>query len=74
MRTPQIVFTVLLLASVPVVAQRGKPPAHGPSTFHGTPRTYEPNHNFSEQTGHPAAPHVDGKTWVGHDTGPDDPH
>jgi hypothetical protein len=74
MRTTQIVFTVLLLASVPVLAQRGKAPAHGPSAFHGTPKTYESNHNFSEQAGHPAAPHVDGKTWVGHDTGANDPH
>ncbi|MGA7342364.1 MAG: hypothetical protein WBE72_12585 [Terracidiphilus sp.] len=79
MRKTQIALAALLMVSVPWVLAappRGgsHPPAHGPSAYHGTPKTYEPQHNFSDKAGHPAAPHVDGKTWVGHDTGPDDPH
>jgi hypothetical protein len=27
----------------------------------------------ADKPGHPEAPHVDGKKWVGHDTGKDDP-
>jgi hypothetical protein len=31
--------------------------------------------NYVDRPGHPNAPHVDdGRTWVGHDTGRDDPH
>jgi hypothetical protein len=76
MRPALIAFAALFLASLPVVAQRGapRPPEHGPSAYHGTPHTYEDNHNFSDKAGHPSAPHVDGHTWVGHDTGPNDPH
>jgi hypothetical protein len=57
------------------------PPVHGPGEFHGTP--YQPppqrdqgrpERNYSDKPGHPDAPHVDGKTWVGHDTGHGDPH
>ncbi len=29
--------------------------------------------HFADRDGHPDAPHVDGKTWVGHDTGKNDP-
>jgi hypothetical protein len=52
----------------------GKPPAHGPAPYHGTPHTQD-NRNFVDKPGHPNAPHVEknGK-WVGHDTGPNDPH
>jgi hypothetical protein len=33
------------------------------------------NRSYSDQPGHPAAPHVHANdTWVGHDTGPNDPH
>jgi hypothetical protein len=33
------------------------------------------NRNFSDQAGHPNAPHVDtGNRWVGHDSGPNDAH
>ena len=82
MKTAQLVLASLLVFSLPAFAQHGEPhgaphaapPAHGPSAFHGTPHTYEPQHNFSDHEGHPSAPHVDGKVWVGHDTGPNDPH
>ncbi len=64
-------------------------PSHGPAPFHGTPpaathgkpaqAVHETpaapaqNRNYSDQPGHPNAPHVDkGKVWVGHDTGPND--
>ena len=30
--------------------------------------------NYSDKPGHPNVPHVDGKVWVGHDTGPNDPN
>ena len=81
MHLVQTALIALLVASVPAFAQHGAPrapaphpPDHGPSAFHGAPRNYEPRHNFSDKAGHPAAPHVDGKVWVGHDTGPNDPH
>jgi len=88
MRTTQIALISLLLASLPAFAQREsqpqhqaqpqrqtrpqKPPSHGPSAFHGTPQPSGPQRNYADQPGHPNAPHVDGKTWVGHDTGPGD--
>jgi hypothetical protein len=82
MRLARIVFAVLLPFPVLLLAQHGAPhpsapphpPAQGPAPYHGAPHRYEPNHNFSDHPGHPSAPHVDGHTWVGHDTGPDDPH
>ena len=79
----KIALTAALVLAVPAFAQRPgggrpegpRPPAHGPSEFHGTPRQPDPNHgnNFSDRQGHPNAPHVDnGRTWVGHDTGRND--
>jgi hypothetical protein len=46
---------------------RGPAPAHNPAP-HPAPATHAP-----EQPGHPAAPHVDGNKWVGHDSGKNDP-
>jgi len=34
----------------------------------------EQRRDFRDQPDHPNAPHVDGRTWVGHDTGRDDAH
>ena len=50
-----------------------KPPSRGPKSFHGTPQPTTPERKFSDKSGHPDVPHVDGKKWVGHDTGRDDP-
>lgn len=51
-----------------------KPPNHGPAPVKRAPAP--PAHaqtHFADRDGHPEAPHVDGKTWVGHDTGKNDP-
>jgi len=51
------------------------PPPHGPARYNGQPPAPPPNHSYSDQPGHPNAPHVDPPNhWVGHDTGPNDPH
>ena len=76
----QFAFAAVLALAVPAAfAQHpgGHPPvpSHGPSEFHGTPHAPEDHRNYSDKEGHPNAPHVDnGKHWVGHDTGRDDPH
>ena len=50
-----------------------KPPAHGPVASHNAPAArpaeQQQQQHMSDREGHPEAPHVDGKTWVGHDTG-----
>ncbi len=86
MRIAQAALMAVALAAaplaVPVFAQHGDqhgaphgaPPARGPAPYHGTPQHYENGHNFADHPGHPSAPHVDGKVWVGHDTGRNDPH
>lgn len=76
-------LAALLLASVPAFAQEHpeshpeshpRPPAHGPAPVK-TSRPAEEHRNYSDAPGHPNVPHVDkGKVWVGHDTGPNDPH
>jgi len=48
------------------------PPSRGPKEFHGNPQPVQPQRDFRDQEGHPNAPHVDGRQWVGHDTGRDD--
>ncbi len=79
MKDFKLVIAVLLMAALPAFAQRPeghpKPPAHGPSAFHGTPKpapAQGETRHFSDKPGHPDVPHVDGKKWVGHDTGSND--
>ena len=50
-----------------------KPPARGPAPARNAPAKPAPQQHLSDRAGHPEAPHVDGKTWVGHDTGKNDP-
>jgi hypothetical protein len=50
-----------------------KPPAHGPAAVRNPPAKIPEQQHFADRQGHPEAPHVDGKTWVGHDTGKNDP-
>ena len=79
MKSIHIAFAALLVFSVPAFAQHGgndhpKAPKSGPAPYHGTPQAPNAQRNYNPQPGHPNAPHVDkGKTWVGHDTGPNDP-
>lgn len=54
-----------------------RPPSHGPAPVKNAPprpapQATEPQRHFADLSGHPEAPHVDGKTWVGHETGPKD--
>jgi hypothetical protein len=77
MKKSPLILVAALLVAAPLVAQHEhggapRPPSHGPSEFHGTPRPADPKYNFSDHDGHPNAPHVDGRRWVGHDTGRDD--
>lgn len=80
MKVYAALLAAVLVAGIPAFAQHagghaGAPPAHGPAPFHGTPRPAQDHPNFSDHAGHPNAPHVDrGKNWVGHDSGPNDPH
>lgn len=82
MVSTRLAIAAILIFAVPGFAQHPRegdhPPAapkHGPSAFHGTPHAPEENRHFNDKPGHPDAPHVDnGRTWVGHDTGRDDPH
>jgi len=77
MKSIHIALAALLIFSVPAFGappKAPKPPKSGPAPYHGTPQAPNPQRNYSDQPGHPNAPHVDkGKTWVGHDTGPNDP-
>jgi hypothetical protein len=77
--------SAILVLAVPVFAQQHqeqhpvgvRPPSHGPAPYRGPARAPDQEHsrNFADHPGHPNAPHVDdGKHWVGHDTGRDDPH
>jgi hypothetical protein len=79
MKSMQFAVAAMLALAVPILAQhppQSHPPipSHGPTPFKGTPPPTTKQRNFSDQPGHPNAPHVDkGKVWVGHDTGPNDP-
>lgn len=49
-------------------------PKNGPPAMRNAPKNPPAqDRHFNEKPGHPDAPHVDGKTFVGHDTGPNDP-
>jgi hypothetical protein len=87
MKPMQTAFVALLFFAVPAFAQQpsnkgGHPPvpSHGPAPVRGTPpakppsSTPAPSRNYADKPGHPNVPHVDnGKKWIGHDTGPNDP-
>lgn len=85
MKPLHLALAAALAFAIPAFAQHHgggahftpRAPSHGPAAFHGTPRATDANHNFnfSDRPGHPNAPHVDGgRVWVGHNTGPHDPH
>ncbi|MGH9355020.1 MAG: hypothetical protein ACRD10_02710 [Terriglobia bacterium] len=82
------VLTVLLLTfSVGAAAQKkgeakqanhqvghGYIPPHGPASSRGG-RRVAPGRSYRDRPGHPNAPHVHSDdVWIGHDTGPKDPH
>jgi hypothetical protein len=75
-----IAFAASLVFALPTLAQDkaaghpARPPAHGPAPSHGSPKAPATHPDTPEQPGHPSAPHVEGKKWVGHDTGPNDPN
>src|SRR5580658_8446329 len=81
MKTIQLAFATLLVLAVPAFAQNHEKgggggghqaiPKSGPAPVKENPHPVEQNRNYSDKAGHPNAPHVDGKTWVGHDTGKD---
>jgi hypothetical protein len=73
-------LAAVVLFSVPVFAQkeRERPahpaPAHGPTPVR-TSRPAPEHRDYRDQPGHPNAPHVHANgQWIGHDTGPGDPH
>jgi hypothetical protein len=88
MKTTIAVLAILTLCTAAGLAQEkekgqekghftpAKPPSHGPPPAHNAPAARpapQPAQHAPDKAGHPAAPHVDGNKWVGHDTGKDDP-
>jgi hypothetical protein len=75
-----VLATILLTFSAYAQEKKGeaphftpsKPPARGPAPVHNAPAQPPAQQHFADRQGHPEAPHVDGKKWVGHDTGPND--
>jgi len=85
MKNIQLTLAALLVLAVPAFAQQHEAhqaiPSHGPTPFRTAPPKPTPQpsapqqpRNYSDKPGHPNVPHVDGKVWVGHDTGPNDPN
>ena len=90
MRAAHMALTALLVVGVPAFAlqehEHGgeghhQAPSRGPAPYHGDhqDRGHGDDHgdqrrDFRDHPDHPNAPHVDGRVWVGHDTGRDDPH
>jgi hypothetical protein len=85
MKHTQLILAALLVLALPAFAQRhdgdARPadsgrhqaiPSHGPSEYKGAPHEADSKRNFSDKDGHPNTPHVDGRHWVGHDTGRND--
>jgi hypothetical protein len=53
----------------------GHIPAHGPSPARGGQRAASEHPSYSDEPGHPNAPHVHGNDrWIGHDSGRNDVH
>ena len=83
-----LLMLLMMLAAAPVFAQShdhhavggGHVPAHGPAGVRRRPPPAEPvaaptvaHPSFSDQRGHPNAPHVHtNDRWIGHDSGPTD--
>jgi hypothetical protein len=76
------VLALLLICSIPILAQEKHPPAPPPShpPAHGPAPAKSEAHptdapKYVDKAGHPNAPHVHSNgQWVGHDTGKNDPH
>ncbi|HLK63724.1 MAG TPA: hypothetical protein VKU19_09805 [Bryobacteraceae bacterium] len=85
MKTLASLAACILLVGSPALAQKdkgheqghftpAKPPSRGPAPVHNArPAPAPAQTHFADRSGHPEAPHVDGKKWVGHDTGKNDP-
>ncbi len=81
MKKPFALLAGFLLLSIPALAQAkhpevgGRAPSHGPAPVKAGGHPAAEPRNFSDKAGHPNVPHVhsNGK-WIGHDTGPNDPH
>ena len=79
-------LATLLLFSLPAFAQHqgggghgvggaAHIPAHGPAPVKTPKHAPDEHPNYVDEAGHPNAPHVhNGGEWIGHDTGPTDPH
>ena len=78
-----LVFYVAAFAQQKNDNSHPKAPKNGPAPHPATQQAPAPQHSSTEQPGRPNSsaqpshtnpPHVEnGKTWVGHDTGPNDP-